>query len=390
MLKKVTVISALLLVGVFSGTLLWSKTVWMPLFVFISAVSGWSLAYSKKNCERSSSDGDIDNSHPLLSETQVLLKSLQQEVSSQCQDGQQENSQVQTILSDAIEKLINSFTTLENLTQEQKTLALGIIHGDCRNDTTNADSFQQLFKQIEDVMQRLLDATIENNTQTRQLMTSMDITQGQFQKVLGMLGEVRKIADQTNLLAINAAVEAARAGNAGKGFAVVAEEVRNLSIRSNRFSEKIDTSVQQISKAFEDVTLSIKCLSERSDQLVQEEQDHIGHAMGRARNFNDVVERSARDISDRAESVSQQVRQAVTSLQFQDMATQVIDTVNKRLQSLDILVRDLNVKIEQTDGSENQIQQLERFLLESTDLVKASHHNPVSQKNMDEGDIELF
>ena len=280
----------------------------------------------------------------LIGETQMLLTSLQQEVSSQCQDGQSENLQVQNILSDAIEKLIASFTKLENLTDEQKTLALGIIQGGRQGDNGTSVSFQQMFKEIEDVMQRLLDATIENNTQTNKLMASMDATQEQFQKVLGMLGEVRKIADQTNLLAINAAVEAARAGVAGKGFAVVAEEVRNLSIRSNRFSEQIDTSVQQISNAFGEVTLSIKSLSQRSDQLVEEEKDHIGHAMSQAHEFNDAVERSARDISALAEDVSQQVRQAVTSLQFQDMATQVIGTVSKRLDSLDTLIRDLNNK----------------------------------------------
>jgi len=363
--------------------------------VVVTALSGWGLYWLSFSAEKTSATVVLDeHSTPsenlLISETKTLLTSLQQEVTAQCQDGQNENIQVQTILADAIEKLIASFTKLENLTDEQKTLALGIIQGGRQTDGGDSLSFQQMFKEIEDVMQRLLDATIENNSQTTELMTSMDATQEQFQKVLGMLGEVRKIADQTNLLAINAAVEAARAGAAGKGFAVVAEEVRNLSIRSNRFSEQIDASVQQISRAFGEVSLSIKSLSQRSDQLVEEERDHIGRAMTQAHDFNAVVERSARDISELAEAVSQQVRQAVTNLQFQDMATQVIGTVSKRLDSLDRLFADLNSPLDQSDSTENTTQRLEKFLLESTDLVKASHHNPVSQKNMDEGDIELF
>jgi len=363
--------------------------------VVLTALSGWALYWLTLSAKNSSGtvvphEQRRSSDNLLISETEMLLTSLQQEVSSQCQDGQNENIQVQTILADAIEKLIGSFTKLETLTDEQKTLALGIIQGGHQTDEGGSVSFQQMFKEIEDVMQRLLDATIENNSQTTELMTSMDATQEQFQKVLGMLGEVRKIADQTNLLAINAAVEAARAGNAGKGFAVVAEEVRNLSIRSNRFSEQIDTSVQQISQAFGEVSLSIKSLSQRSDQLVEEERDHIGHAMSQAHNFNAVVERSAREISDLAEAVSQQVRQAVTNLQFQDMATQVIGTVSKRLDSMDQLFEGLSNKMKQSDPSADAAQQLERFLLESTDLVKSSHHNPVSQKNMDEGDIELF
>ena len=363
--------------------------------VLLLAASGWLLFWIlsvKRNVTAAFESRDVDNFSPemLYANAQTFIGSLHQEVSAQCADSQQENLQVQNILSDAIEKLIASFTKLENLTDEQKTLALGLIQGSHQENASDTVSFKHLFKEIEDVMKRLLDATIENNTQTSDLMISMDATQEQFRKVLGMLGEVRKIADQTNLLAINAAVEAARAGNAGKGFAVVAEEVRNLSIRSNRFSEQIDVSVQQISKAFEGVSGSIKTLAQRSDQLVEEERDHIGHAMGQARDFNGAVEQNAREISQRAEAVSQQVRQAVTSLQFQDMATQVIDTVSRRLGSLDGLMHDLKIKIDQPAMTEKAAVQLENFFVESIDLVKASHHNPVSQKSMDEGDIELF
>nr|WP_320050249.1 methyl-accepting chemotaxis protein [uncultured Desulfuromonas sp.] len=363
--------------------------------VLLLCASGWLLFWilnSKRNVTAAFETRDVNNCSPemLYANAQMFIGSLHQEVSAQCADSQQENLQVQNILSDAIEKLIASFTKLENLTDEQKTLALGLIQGGQQNKSSDTVSFKHLFKEIEDVMKRLLDATIENNTQTGDLMISMDATQEQFRKVLGMLGEVRKIADQTNLLAINAAVEAARAGNAGKGFAVVAEEVRNLSIRSNRFSEQIDVSVQQISKAFEGVSGSIKTLAQRSDQLVEEERDHIGHAMDQARDFNGAVEQNAREISQRAEAVSQQVRQAVTSLQFQDMATQVIDTVSRRLGSLDGLMYDLKIKIDQTAMAETAVAQLENFFVESIDLVKASHHNPVSQKSMDEGDIELF
>lgn len=114
-----------------------------------------------------------------------------------------------------------------------------------------------------------INQTIVENTEAMQLVMNrqtelaqiLNDAQKQMERTANAVGAIQSISRQTNLLSLNASVEAARAGTAGKGFGVVAEEVRNLAQNSDTVSKEISTDLNQMQEYVQTVAQQFDMLN---------------------------------------------------------------------------------------------------------------------------------
>jgi hypothetical protein len=162
-----------------------------------------------------------------------------------------------------LNKLWMQSSTLVNHIRED----IALSSADLNEHRDTFQSSQQLFDQIMDMLASTITSTSQISTDTQAASTSADQLKTVTSGINDFVNIIKGISDQTNLLALNAAIEAARAGEQGRGFAVVADEVRTLAQRSAEASNEISNLIEQVNTQMGDVISGISHVGDKSEEI---------------------------------------------------------------------------------------------------------------------------
>jgi len=363
----------------------------------ILLVSGLLLVFQIRKSSEANEKGEKSTEIEEVQQSlRSLLKDMDEAYSSELSIIQADIERVKGILTEAVSNLTRGFGSMHDLTQNEDAMVQSIVAR-----STNADNdpdvidIHKFARTTEGIMTSFIEVLMTVSTQSVETAHNLDEMQEQLDGIFSLLNESKTIADQTNLLALNAAIEAARAGEAGRGFAVVADEVRSLSTRASSFNDQIADKVYGAKSAIELVNATVNDMASRDMNSSIESQGEITKALTSIENMDKFFSEKIKEIAAVTLDIETVIGDTVRVLQFEDIATQVLTEAADRSQRISNITDEIHsainseednpllTTIEYIEGIRNGINQVRASW-------KDKQRSVVGSGNLDETEVDLF
>lgn len=312
------------------------------------------------------------------------IKKASEELSASLSTCDSNLSSIKSTQDDAVETLSNAFSSLKALVSKQIECIDDLLSVDQAHTQSYSERMRTFAQETDGTLTQFIDSTEQMSSSTKHLMDQVQTIQQAMPTVIDALSGIDDIAAQTNLLALNAAIEAARAGEAGRGFAVVADEVRALSTRSTQFSDVIKTQVENIRSLVDKLTDTAEFVASQDISQVVNAKAHISEQLAEIIRKTEADLITTKQIEVIGSQLDDSINTAIRGMQFGDINGQHIQYTQDMLKFILEQLATLNAT-----NIESFVRALSEYQKGLAQKGK-NDHNPVSATSMDAGEVELF
>ena len=219
-----------------------------------------------------------------------------------------------------IEALLSPFSLLMGRIHEENQTS-ATLFAEQGGEHSIAQAIQHTRLQLEQVISSFHGA----NVYKQELQQTIRQLGAYMTELRDMAASVQHLASQTNLLALNAAIEAARAGEAGRGFAVVADEVRRLSGQSGETGREIDQKVEAVTQAIRATIQAADNLAKTDEQNLQLLDGTTQQVITELGSEIDLLHDAGLRLRELSLASEDAISQIMVKLQFQDRVSQILE-----------------------------------------------------------------